>query len=116
MRNELALLVLVAAFAVAMPKLQRPSPQRAGRSQDRRRVAERESEQRVGSGLAGKIALGGMLVGTVGFLGELAAPTAAPLRLVLIASAFASLPAAVVVAWSQSRRLPRRPGSGGEWW
>jgi hypothetical protein len=119
-RNEAALVVLAAAFLVAMTQLlERPATQRLPiRSSSRRRVDEREPEARAGTGLAGRLAGGGMVAATVGLIGQLAAPAAEPLWLALIAAAFASLPAALAAPRLQARwgaKARRRRGSSADW-
>jgi hypothetical protein len=109
-RNEAALVVLAAAFLVAMMQLlERPAAQRLPiRPSSRRRVDEREPEARVGTGLAGRLVGGGMVAATVGLIGQLAAPAAEPLWLALIAAAFASLPAALAAPLIESLWKGRR--------
>jgi hypothetical protein len=118
-RSELALIVLVAAFLVAtIQLLERPAPQRAMvRVSGRRRPSERKPEGEAGSGLAGKVACAGMAVATLGFLGQLLAPAAEALWLVLIAGAFVSLPAALAAPWVEARlhAKARRRRSRAEW-
>jgi len=109
-RNEVALVVLAAAFLVAMTQLlQRPAAQRVPiRSSSRRRDDGSEPEARAGTGLAGRLAGGGMVAATVGFIGQLAAPAVEPLWLALIAAAFASLPAALAAPHIESLWKGRR--------
>jgi hypothetical protein len=118
-RNEVALIVLAAAFLVAMMQwLERPVPRRAPIHSSARRRSEPEPDDEAGTGLAGKLAWVGTAAATAGFLGQLLAPAAEVLWLALIAVAFASLPAALLAPRLQARwsaKARRRRGSSAEW-